>query len=147
MALPKNILVATDFSAGATSALDYAVDLASRLDARVHLVHAVMVSSSGYENGVDVALMIDSAYEGSVKALERLVAERSGRCAFGPIHVEVGDARAQIEIAVAKTRADLIVMGTHGRRGFKRLVLGSVAEAVVRHAPCPVLLVRDGVPT
>jgi nucleotide-binding universal stress UspA family protein len=56
--------------------------------------------------------------------------------------VESGDPRAMIEGVATKLDADLIVMGTHGRRGVRRFLLGSVAEIVARTAPCPVLLVR-----
>jgi nucleotide-binding universal stress UspA family protein len=61
---------------------------------------------------------------------------------MGPVRVEVGDAREVIDNVAEKIGADLIAMGTHGRRGVKRMLLGSVAESVVRSAPCPVLTIR-----
>jgi nucleotide-binding universal stress UspA family protein len=145
MSLPKNILVPTDFSEGAKAALDYAVALAAKIDAKVHLLHVVGLQVLGAEMGVAVtSSMIDDIIQGSQKELDRLMAERTGKCAFGPTLLETGDARAQVEAVARKVNADLIVMGTHGRRGFKRLLLGSVAEAISRISPCPVLLVRQG---
>jgi nucleotide-binding universal stress UspA family protein len=145
MNLPKNILVPTDFSEGAEAALDYAVALAAKLDAKVHLLNVVGVQMMGAAMGVPLSsAAIEAVFDGNQKELDRLVAARAGKCAFGPTLLETGDARTQIEQVVAKVHADLIVMGTHGRRGFSRLLLGSVAEAIARIAPCPVLLVRQG---
>jgi nucleotide-binding universal stress UspA family protein len=147
MNLPKNILVPTDFSEGAQAALDYAVALAAKLDASVHLLNVVTLPMLGADTGIVVTpSMMDEVLGGNQKALDELVAARAGQCAFGPAQLEVGDARAQIEEAARKVGADLIVMGTHGRRGFRRLLLGSVAEAIARVAPCPVLLVRHAEP-
>ena len=145
MNLPNNILVPTDFSEGAELALDYAVSLAAKLGARVHLLNVIGAQMLGAEYGLAVtSAMVDSIFQGNQKELDRLVAARDGKCAFGPTLLETGDARTQIDEVAAKLGADLIVMSTHGRRGVRRLLLGSVAEAVVRTAPCPVLLVRQG---
>lgn len=65
-----------------------------------------------------------------------------GATVHGPAIVETGEARDGILKAAKEVSADLIVIGSHGRRGVKRLVLGSVAEDIVRRAPCPVLVVR-----
>jgi nucleotide-binding universal stress UspA family protein len=147
MNLPKNILVPTDFSEGAEAALNYAVALAAKLDARVHLLNVVTLPMLGADAGFMVTpSMMDEVLGGNQKALDALVAARTGLCEFGPAQIEVGDARGQIEEIARKVGADLIVMGTHGRRGFRRLLLGSVAEAIVRVSPCPVLLVRHDEP-
>jgi nucleotide-binding universal stress UspA family protein len=145
MKLPKVILVPTDFSEGAKAALDYAVALAAKLDARITLLNVVAVPLIGVpEVGVAyTADVLKSLLEGNQQLLDKLVADNTGKAAFGPTLLETGDARAQIEAAAEKLGADLIVMGTHGRRGVKRMLLGSVAEMVVRVAPCPVLLVRQ----
>lgn len=144
MMLPKTIVVPTDFTAGADAALDYATALAGKLDARVHLVHVVSVTALGASMLVPVTpATVDDILDGSQKFLDELVAARASLCAFGPTSLETGDAETQITNVATRLRADLIVMGTHGRRGFRRLVLGSVAEAVARVAPCPVLLVRS----
>ncbi len=141
--VPKTILVPTDFSANAEEALDYAVALAGKLDARVYVLNVIAMQMFGAEYGVAVTqAMVEDVTRGNQAALDKLIAARTGRSAFGPAQLEYGDARAVIEAVARKLGADLIVMGTHGRRGLKRLLLGSVAESVIRTAPCPVLLVR-----
>jgi nucleotide-binding universal stress UspA family protein len=147
MKLPKVILVPTDFSEGANEALAYAVGLAAKLDAKIHLINVVSMPMIGVpEVGVAyTADVLKAALESNQKLLDKLVTDNAGKVAFGPPLLETGDARAQIEAAATKLGADLIIMGTHGRRGVKRILLGSVAEMVVRVAPCPVLLVRQAV--
>jgi len=143
MNLPKTILVPTDFSENAEQALDYAVAFAAKLDAKIHLLNVIGMQMLGAEYGLAVTQsMVDDTMRGNQGALDKLVAARAGKAAFGPPQLEFGDARAVIETVAQKLHADLIVMGTHGRRGVKRLLLGSVAESVVRTVPCPVLLVR-----
>ena len=75
-------------------------------------------------------------------ALDALVARYSDRVSMAPVRIEIGDARDVIDRVAELIGADLIVMGTHGRRGVRRMLLGSIAESVVRSAPCPVLTVR-----
>jgi nucleotide-binding universal stress UspA family protein len=142
--LPKVILVPVDFSANAEQALDYACELAAKLGATVHMVHAIVTLPSALQ----VALtedIVQNLVNAHIEALEKLAATRQG-ASFGKATVEVGDPRDTIVAAVKKTDADLIVMGTHGRRGLSRVVMGSVAEDVIRHAPCPVLTVREKPP-
>jgi nucleotide-binding universal stress UspA family protein len=145
MKLPKTILVPTDFSEGANDALAYAVALAAKLDAKIHLLNVVGIPLIGVpEVGVAyTADVVNSLLEANQKQLDKLVADNAGKASFGTPLLETGDARAVIEATADKLGAELIVMGTHGRRGVKRLLLGSVAEMVVRTAPCPVLLVRE----
>jgi len=142
--LPKTILVPTDFSPNADQALDYAVELAGKLDARIHVLNVIGMPMFGAEYGLAVtASMVDDVMRGNQEALDKLVAARAGKAAFGPARLEVGDVRTVIERVASEIGAQLIVMGTHGRRGMKRVLLGSVAESVVRGASCPVLLVRE----
>ena len=75
------------------------------------------------------------------KTLDQLAEKRRSTGALGQLLVKVGDAREQIIQCAVDLQVDLLVMGTHGRRGLKRMFLGSVAEAVLRMAPCPVLVV------
>jgi universal stress protein A len=142
--LPKTILVPTDFGRAAEAALDYAVALAGRLDARIHVLNVVQIQSIGAEYAMVMTQeMLEEPLARNQQKLEQLVAPRAGQATFGPPVVVTGDARLQIEQAARRIGADLIVMGTHGRHGVSRLLLGSVAEAVLRIAPCPVLLVRE----
>jgi len=143
MKTPKNILVPIDFSEGSVAALDYAVGLASKLDAKIHLLNVVGVQALGAEYGMPVAAAaVELICDTGQQALAKLIAANKHVASFAPPMLEVGDPRTMIEAVAKKLGVDLVVMGTHGRHGLKRLLLGSVAEMVVRTAPCPVLLVR-----
>jgi nucleotide-binding universal stress UspA family protein len=140
--LPKRILVPTDLSDGAEQALDYACELARSLGARIDLLNVVPIPSLGVpEIGLAMtATMIDQLVIDSQSALDRLAATKCGG-ELGQALIKSGDARDMINQAASELGTDLIVMGTHGRRGISRALLGSVAETVVRSAPCAVLTV------
>jgi nucleotide-binding universal stress UspA family protein len=87
------------------------------------------------------ASMIDDLVVGNQNAIDELARTRCGG-EVGQVMVRTGDARDVINQTAKELGADLIVMGTHGRRGLSRALLGSVAENVVRTAPCAVLTVR-----
>lgn len=142
--LPKNILVPTDLSPHAEAALDYACELAAKLGATVHLVDVIGVPALGVpELGIAVtSTMIDSMVADAQAALEALAARKRTQVTIGQVLLKTGDARDMIDQTAKELGADLIVMGTHGRRGVSRALLGSVAETVVRTAPCPVLVIR-----
>ena len=136
-----NILVPTDFSACSEHALDYAIQLADRLDAKVHLLSVIGVPSYGVpELGVGItAPMIDNLIADHQRELDQLARVRK---LVSQTMVRVGDARDVILQTAEELKADLIVMGTHGRRGISRALLGSVTEMIVRTSPIPVLTVR-----
>jgi universal stress protein A len=139
--LPKHILVPIDFSPDAEEALDYACELAAALGAVIHLVSAL-----GPIGELPLSQrMIDELSVEHRRGLDQLAARRRRQAAFAPPVVAAADPRDLILATAAQIDADLIVMGTHGRRGISRLVLGSVAEDIVRRAPCPVLAVRFGI--
>ena len=144
MSLPRMILVATDFSECAERATSYALDLAERLDARVELVHSWTLPPITLPEGMvapvgDLAKLIE---EGAQRAIDDALArhERKGVRLHGTLICN--DPRDAVIQAANQLKADLVVMGTHGRRGWRRALLGSVAEEVVRGARCPVLVVR-----
>jgi nucleotide-binding universal stress UspA family protein len=139
------ILVPTDFSATADAALDYAFGLAAKFGASVQLLHVVDdpfvfegMSAEAYISEAPRlrAAMLDDARE----RLRHRVA-RGGAVAV-ETEVLFGHGARTIAEYAAERGVDLIVMGTHGRTGFAHLMVGSVAERVVRTAPCPVLTVR-----
>ena len=138
------ILVPVDFSPHSDRALRYAETLADRFGAALHLVHVVEVPAMWgaeiYPTDLDV-LVSDLAKN----AEEHLASCRASVSASAPIttDVQVGRAATTIVQCASKTGADLIAMGTHGRGGLSHLFMGSVAERVVRTAPCPVLTVRE----
>jgi nucleotide-binding universal stress UspA family protein len=136
------ILHPTDFSTHSDYAFRLACSLARDHGARVIAVHVMRhpiaygeVGAYAAEENERPALLAD---------LERLQAPDD----YPPIEHRLveGDPAGEIVQLAEETQCDLIVMGTHGRRGLSRLVMGSVAENVIRHAPCPVLTVKASVP-
>ncbi|MBA3460204.1 MAG: universal stress protein [Deltaproteobacteria bacterium] len=142
--LPKTILVPTDLSEGAEQALDYACELAQTLGATVHLVNVIGIPSLGVpELGLAMtSTVIDQIMIDNQTALDKLAESKRGKSQIGQALLRTGDAKDVINQAAIELGADLIVMSTHGRRGLKRALLGSVTETVVRSAPCPVLTVK-----
>lgn len=144
MTLPRTIVVATDFSECADAALAYAAELAAQLDATLHLVHAITIPAMGVaEMGIAYAAVnIDTATKAAQASLDERVERYRDRVSLAPPRLEVGDPRDTIDTVAEQVGADLVVVGTHGRRGIRRMLLGSVAESIVRSAPCPVLTIR-----
>ena len=141
--LPKHILVPTDLSEGADQALAYACELARALGAEIHLLNVIGIPALGVpELGVALTgAMIDQLVVDNQTALDEIARTRC-TAPLGQVLIKAGDARDMITQTARELGIDLIVMGTHGRRGISRALLGSVTEAVVRSAPCPVLTVR-----
>ena len=143
----KNILVATDFSECSESALKYGRAMAQRFGARLHVLHTVeimppdLVGMGGYVSAVpQLQADLDKAAR---EQLELAVTAEDRRNLSATTVLSTGETPAQaIADYAAKSHIDLIVIGTHGRRGLSHIVMGSVAEKVVRIAPCPVLTVR-----
>jgi nucleotide-binding universal stress UspA family protein len=144
MRTPTQILVPIDFSTNAEQALAYATQLAQKLGATVHLVNAIGIPAIGApEIGLSyTASMIETMTAENQKALDEIATRARATVRVGSALVRTGDARDVILHTAEEVGADLIVMGTHGRRGITRALLGSVAETVVRHSPVPVLTVR-----
>jgi nucleotide-binding universal stress UspA family protein len=141
--LPKHILVPTDLSEGAEQALEYACELARILDAELHLLNVVGIPALGLpELGVALtSTVIDQVVVENQTALDDIARTRC-TARLGQVLVKAGDPRDMINRTAQELGVDLIIMGTHGRRGITRALLGSVAETVVRTAPCAVLTVR-----
>ena len=142
--LPKNILVPTDMSEGAEAALDFACELAHKLEAKVHLLNVVGIPVLGVpELGIAMTSgVIDSIMVDNEKAMAKLADSKRSKANIGQVIMKTGDARDVINQTATELAIDMIVMSTHGRRGVSRALLGSVTESVVRTAPCPVLTVR-----
>lgn len=135
----RTILYPTDFSPYSDVACQFACALARDYDARLILAHVVHEPVVAYGTG-PVAPDMDAA-EVELKSWVSLLASQ-----FAPVTVEyrlaVGSPAAEILRLAGEVKSDLIVMGTHGRTGLGRLVLGSVAEHVLREAGCPVVTVK-----
>jgi nucleotide-binding universal stress UspA family protein len=143
--VPKHLLVPVDFSEPSSRAVDYAMALARETRAKVTLLHAFELPIVGFPDGALVA-SAEIASRLVSSAQSALSAELEKRKKEGGVVVDSvlkqSDPRDAIVSAAKELGADLIVMGTHGRRGFARALLGSVAESVLRTAPVPVLVVR-----
>jgi nucleotide-binding universal stress UspA family protein len=143
----RHLLVAHDFSETSDAALDYALGLAQKLGARVTVVHAYEIPSHGAPEVLILATDWIKQFEVVARdALDKVIAEVRRRGLDAAPALRRGPAWRAINAAATETKADLIVIGSEGRTGLGRALLGSVAEKVVRTAPCPVLVVRRGAP-
>ena len=147
MSKPFKIVVGIDFSEPSENALGVARDMAlSMPNAELHVVHVVPppLGSVGI-GGVAPNLANEftealSRAKNELQTLAATVSEKLGSRLAG--HVRTGSAAREIPELAREMEADLIVIGTHGRVGLERVLLGSVAETVLRHAPCSVLVTR-----
>ncbi len=139
----REILVATDFGECSKPALDTAVDLAEKLGAHLTVMHSYEIPSYVYTGGafssVDLVTPLEEAAQKCLDDTMKPVRERAPRAGA---MLRRGPPWEQILDAAKELRADLVVVGTHGRRGLSHALLGSVAEKVVRLSPVPVLSVR-----
>ncbi|MBM4361058.1 MAG: universal stress protein [Deltaproteobacteria bacterium] len=147
----RHFLVATDFSPCSEAALREALTLAARTGARVDVLHVWSAPYFGPGYGYDGAPVLEPAAHASLfdKIRENAVAEMQAFLARVPAppgvaltsRIESGDPARKLLESVEAERPDLVVIGTHGRTGARRWLIGSVAERVVRHSPAPVLTV------
>jgi len=142
----ERILVPTDFSAGSERAWAEARRLAARLGAELVLVH-VLVETPLYSEGPFTMKRARDVFDASRAWAVKTLGDWTTTAAAASISarwvLRTGVPYKEIVGAAARERADLIVIGTHGRGGLDRALLGSVADRVIRLAPCPVVTVRD----
>lgn len=143
----KNILAPTDFSDESLAGVRYGVELAAQFGAALTLLHVVEPPSR--LAGMEVVALARTEEE--VAALARAeLATLAERESAGGVHstarVRIGKPFHEIATAAREQAADLLVIATHGHTGWQRVLLGSTAERVVRHAPCPVLIVPARAP-
>jgi nucleotide-binding universal stress UspA family protein len=131
----KNILFLTDFSEASESALAYALGFAKHFNAQIYPAHACdpVILAEG-----TTANILDKIIENSKLQLEKLAKDKSMK---GPILFSQGPVESAFPRWIEENGIDLVVVGTHGRRGLQRFLLGSTAEFVFRNANCPVLTV------
>ncbi|GAB5541053.1 MAG: universal stress protein [Sandaracinaceae bacterium] len=140
----RRILVPVDFSEPSENALDYAIELAAKFGADVQAIHAYQLPVYALPDG---AMMAGPEFTTKVtaelqKALEELASRKSG--VKLETHLLEGIPYKEVVRMTEELDADLVVMGTHGRTGLKHLLLGSVAERVVRSSKVPVITVPSG---
>jgi nucleotide-binding universal stress UspA family protein len=141
----RRILCPVDFSAPSRRAIEYAVDLAERLGAELHLLHVFQIPSVALPDGALIAgeRWTASILDQAQRDLDRLTTEHAHRRVKIVPHVVQGIVHREIDrVAIEDLGAELIVMGTHDRGPLGRVFVGSVAERVVRTSRCPVLAVR-----
>ena len=141
----KSILVPIDFSAPSKKALAYAVPFAEQFGAKLTLLNVVEpVATPDFAKSFPLAMENDEVMAECKRELERVVKQagvspkliEKTLVRFGRSFHEIADAARTLKV-------DLIVIATHGYTGLKHALLGSTTERVVRHAPCPVLVVRE----
>lgn len=139
----KHILVPTDFSPSSAAATDLAITMAKQFNAELTLLHTwempvypymeLMMSSPELTNSVEKA---------ATECLETKLKEIQAHLPRAQSRLKMGLPWQQIIEVLKESKADLLVMGTHGRRGLEHAIMGSVAEKLVRLSPVPVLTVR-----
>ena len=139
----KHILVPTDFSPSSAAAIELAINMATQFDAELTLLHVWELPVYPY-----IAPMISSAEiteaieKAATESLETKLKEVRSRLPRAKSLLKMGIPWQQIVETCKESKADLLIMSTHGRRGFEHALMGSVAEKVVRLSPIPVLTVR-----
>ncbi|HLI62969.1 MAG TPA: universal stress protein [Terriglobales bacterium] len=138
----RRVLIAVDSEPVAAHAADVGIELARSLAAEIAFVHVVDPKNDSHPEGGVVASELAGRAQADAR---KLLAVFSGHLP-GELKalefVRTGEAATEIINTAKQWEADFIVIGTHGRCGIKRAILGSVAEKVMRHAPCPVVAVR-----
>ena len=143
----RNVLFATDFSATSEAALPYATAICRRFHSTLHLVHVLsdagLLMMTGGVDYVSMGTIYEDAQNEAKEKLEQISAH------FETIphrnYVRHGVVWKNLAELIEQNEIDLVVVGTHGRTGIGKLLLGSVAESILRHAPCPVLTVGPNV--
>lgn len=142
---PRSLLVPIDFSEHSDRALAYAGALADRTGAELHALHVVTelaYPDPYFAEAAQIRAMAKAAYEEVPEAMQRNLREVLGEDADVRTHLETGSPASTIVRVAEEEAVDQVVVSSHGRTGLERMLMGSVAEGVVRRAPCPVLTVK-----
>jgi len=142
----RQIVVPIDFSADSHKALQYAVPFAAQFGARLILLHVIepfaLPAELSYVSP-EVENAGQTALKGALEKLAELNQQQLGATCLSQARVRMGVPWHEITAEAKESAADLIIISTHGHTGLKLVLVGSTAERVVRHAPCPVLVVRE----
>ena len=140
----RKILVPYDFSQHSEHALDWAIELAEKWQARLELMHVVHILPHAVALSRDVYARVEQNQLATAQeSLEAIRAKKTeGTTALLDCQVRRGMPSQAICDEAKAQKTDLIVMGSHGRTGLSHVFIGSVAERVLRHAPCPVLVTK-----
>ena len=139
----QRILVPVDFSANSKKAVDYAMAFAKQFGASLTFLHVIQVNYAYGEFGaIDFTSLEREMRSGAEKELADLRGAASGAGLESRTLVREGSPPKVIADVAKEIQSDLLVISTHGYTGLKHVLMGSIAEHVVRYAPCPVLVVR-----
>jgi len=137
----EHILFPTDFSPAADAAFGYAVAIAERCHAKLHVVHVINVEPSGSTDSECSPAVIKQAHDQAEQKIHHLLRMWPLQAAACETIVAEGVVADVLRDLLRRTRIDLAIVGTHGRRALKKLLFGSMAEEILRLAQCPVLTV------
>lgn len=143
----ERIVVPVDFSPPSMRALETAIELAKPLRAELLVVHALqrldyVAAGEMWAPAFDTGMLLEQFGQAASKELAAIATMLAKRRVRARTILDIGPAYEVIVDTAKKRRADLIVISTHGRTGLAHVLMGSVAERVVRHAPCAVLTIR-----
>src|SRR5579864_5978952 len=137
----RNILLATDFSAFSETALYYAGAIARHTGATVHLVHVIVPEAWQYFCAETTPIPFEQLREGAERQMNYFLQSEALTGVHHRAWIEEGPVWDALEAVIENQHIDLLVVGTHGRTGLKKLLLGSAAEEIIRLSPAPVLAV------
>ncbi len=146
----KRILVPVDLERHTRKLVDFAIDMANNLDAEIILFHGIETGEDGVPvemgrmalSGVSGEELQSAHTDEAGKRLEEIAGEIEGKCKKCESTIATGDVVDEIVEFAEKQKADLIIIGSHGRRGLEHILLGSVAERVIKRSPCPTLIMN-----
>ncbi len=140
------VLFATDFSPATESAFSYAAEIAERYQSKLYVAHVISLEGVDLLEGESARVLVKQAHHVAERKLTELLAPLRLKRERYEVLVADGVISEALTDMIRLHHIDLAVLGTHGRRAFKKLLLGSIAEEVFRTAPCPVLTVGPRVP-
>ncbi len=145
--MPKieKILFPVDFTTATDKILPVVKDMTKAFGAKLHILHVIRSPQefAGFEMGPAwYASLEKDLMDGAEKSMRRLIAEHLEDVGDVETHISVGDIVDTIIDYVNSNDIDMIIIGTHGRKGLEKVMFGSVAEGVIKEAPCPVLTVN-----
>jgi nucleotide-binding universal stress UspA family protein len=149
MAKVEKILFPCDFTENSSKILPYVLSMAEKFNSQIYLLHVApdlgkwateYISHTAHYASVD--MFQKEALEGAEKAMDRVCEEQLESCPNFQRRVVAGDPAAEILKTIEAENIDMVIMGTHGRKGMEHAIFGSVAENVVKKSPVPVLVVN-----
>ena len=138
----KTILCPVDFFPASDAAVSYAAGLAANYEAGIHLVHVITpLPVMPYEYAIDTSPIMKSMQDTAKAELQDLAARIKGAGVFVDHEVRAGDVYEEIKRSIEIVKPQIVVMGTHGRRGVERWFMGSTTERLLRHSPVPLITI------